>query len=427
MQLFYLLLLVEVVFILLNYYIQLEDVIAPSTMASIVVFCGSLIALYGAKKWETEIYPETIFIFLLGELSIFLAGMFSIIFRKKGYVDKKICKSIIHFGNKKEIVIMIISLALTFLYIVESIRVGLLLGGTGLRAFAYTKAAYMRGVFDYRMNLFIRQGFKVVMSLSYIAIFLFINNCFICQDNIKSNIAFLVVILDGCIITIASASRTEILRLFSAALLVFSVLYRDTKNWKKRSNERFLSKLLKLGIPISILIVVIAYFSKSIVKEEYVLTSEIDSLIDYLIFYVGSPVAVLNEKVHLKFSFQNILWGNKTEVNDFIYLGELNYGGNVGTIFDSCIWLNGAIKMMLFLFIVFFLSNVVYYNFLYKSVYGKRRNKNLILISYFYFIIVMSYYSNCFRIIFNRSNLFTFIVLLFSVFVIFDVKVKFHR
>lgn len=419
----YILLIVELFMIMLTLTLFDFDILAPSVITNVVFFIATVFVIPSSEIWEVNIGSHTILTVLCGliiiAISSFTAKMVSL---KTGHPKKKGSTiSLAHCHVTMERVLAISSVILTSLYLVDALRVGSSYGGVGLNAIGYMKEAYISNATGLRMNGIIRQGFKIVMAFAYFSAFIFANNCLVQRESFRKNISYIISFLCGCLITIFSGSRAEILRLLSALLVSYSFIYREKNKWSLNSNRTSLSAIAKkFSIP-TLLLILAAFLSRSIVKIGGTGGTDISSIIQYASFYIGSPIQVLNIKLGYFDSFKELIFGTKTSIPEFVYLGGLDYGGNVATILGSCISCNGLINMAIYLSIVYFIGNFVYYR-LCGTTSSLSRNRAVILFSYIYFVFTMSYYSEGPRVLLQTSNLLILVIIYFAYSILLKYK-----
>ena len=288
------------------------------------------------------------------------------------------------------------------------------------------KAAYMSGSQGPKMNALIRQGFKVVMALAYISTYYFVNNVLIMKEKVRKNLTYLISFVCGCVITIFSGSRTEILRLVSALILDYVVLTRLNSGYNSSKNKIGIIDIIKRFAPVLIVGVIAGFLSRGVVKTANTGGSDITSIIGYVSYYIGSPIQVLNIKLTYFSNIKELLFGTQNSIPEFVYLGRLDYGGNVATIFGSCIHYNGLINMVIYLLIVYFIGTSIYYRLYHVNSSKKRKSRNIIVFSYCYFVFTMAYYSICTSVLLEFSNILILILLLILYRVLRRVKLIFR-
>ncbi|WP_321003944.1 oligosaccharide repeat unit polymerase [Eisenbergiella porci] len=424
----YLLLLCEFALLLVGYELFDRDIFAPPVITTIVFCIATILVIPSIELWNVKISTITILVIFVGISSCIVASMFAkILFGKKNIsTDKRGHIRYINCHKSVRCIIIFISCILTVLYFIEAIRVGEHYGGTGFGAIGYMKDAYVnQNVNVIRMNIFIRQGFKFVMAISYISSFVFANNFLVLHSGVKDNLYNIISIFCGCAITIFSGSRTDVIRIISAIIISYSFLQREYFNWRVQENSKQLLRAIKKFLPLLIAAAAVAFASKNYVKVKGTGGSEISTIIGYLSFYLGSPIQVLNTKLAFFNGVKELLFGTEQVIPTFVYLGELDYGGNVATILNACFRFNGVIRMSIYLSVVYFIGTAFYYR-LYGSRSSYKRNLKLIIFSFVYFIFTMSYYADCSMMLFQFSNIFVIllIVILYKPFMRLQIKLK---
>ena len=423
----YILILIEFIFFIVTYMMFDNDIVSPPVVTSFVLLVGTILIIPSIEIWETVISKETILVIFSGFISITIGAFSAKILAKRKYIEAPSREmEAIHCSRSIEYIILLLSVMLTILYLFEAIRVGTTYGGTGFAAIGYTKNAYFTDIAGSRMNMVIRQGFKVVMVFSYISAFLFANNVLVLGERIKRNWCYFIALLCGCAITIFSGSRTEILRIISTVIVCYSILLRERKYWNQKENSKSVIRIAKKFSPILLITVVIAFASRAVVKTEGTGGTELSNVVSYLSYYLGSPIQVLNNKLEYFASIKELWFGSSSAIPEFVYLGKLNYGGNVTSIFGSIVTYNGLIRMIPYLFLLYFLGTAMYYR-LYGTYSSARRNRNLVMYAYIYFIFSMSYYSNCFAMLFEFSNYIILIVLAICFKPLLRLRIKIRR
>lgn len=413
----YLLIFGEFILYIVMYYAFEQDVFSPPVITSLVMLLATILVLPSVDVWNVVISNLTMTVIFVGLIVVGLSSLCAkAIFQRKPEAQAGTSLVITHCSRSMENAIAILSIVLTLLYLVDAIRAGNANGGPGgLGSIAYMKTAYMEGS-GAHMNPIIRQGFKVVMFFAYISCFLFANNVMVLHEKARRNAAYLIAFICGMAITLFSGSRTEILRIISALLLCYSILSRERSGWKRRANKLTAWNAVKKFIPLLVIFALVAFASRTFVKLETVGTStDITSPLQYLSYYVGSPIQVLNIKLGYLHGIDQILFGTTTAIPTFVYLGSLNYGGNVGTLFGTAYSLHGISGMCLFLTLAYFIGCGFYYKLI-GTCSMMKRNLGLVAFAYMYFVFTMSYYSNCVGLLFDFSNfaLLVLILLLFK-------------
>ena len=123
-------------------------------------------------------------------------------------------------------------------------------------------------------------------------------------------------------------------------------------------------------------------------------TSQVTSITYYVAYYVGSSIAVLNNKINMAFSGFNILSGSKVGIPEFVYLGNLDYGGNVATIFEVKLLNSGLVMMLAWIFIIYFVGGAIYKRINYDIHVRSKQPLLFLLFTSWYYIFTMSYYAD---------------------------------
>lgn len=388
MSIFLTLIVLEIIIVIINLQLFKHDILSPATISSIMFLIATLFALYCATYWNLILSSLTVQVIVVGLLFMtigeFLGDKLGTIFTVKSPIKKT---TLIVVSKKVKVSVTICVVIITILYAVNAYHVGLLNGGTGANAFAYMKSAYASNS-STRMNPIIRQGFKFIMASAYIACFILANNYLVLKQRLKENIPYVIIIVCSMAVTIFSGSRTEILRVISALFLDYSILLQINNKKKTIRSGLIIKKIL----PVVLIIILIAFLSRQVVKVTGTATSQGSSLIYYLAYYVGSPIAVLNNKISMAFSKESIFMGATTGVPNFVYLGNLDYGGNVGTILQPSLFKYGLIGMAIFILIIYFFGGLLYSRIICSLQAG--HSLFILLFSSWYYMFTMSYYDD---------------------------------
>lgn len=407
-----LLLVFTVLFMLLNYRITKRDMLSPATISCASLLIGISFSYFGADSWNFQLSFQTFSIIIIGFFVITLANG---LVQKRLKVPESWRKSAdVSYSDKMIFLATFVSLICTLLYGINAYRVGMMAGGSGKNAFAYMKMIYIDDTDASRMNPLIRQLFKPVLAIAYVHMYLFIESVIRKTHNRRRKVCGIVSILSAVMIVIFSGSRTEIMRLLSAGLLMFSILWRESSGWKVRDNKRSFTEMIKKIWPYIFAFLVLAFVSRNVVKTESNALSATSTFFQYIIYYVGSSVAVLNRKMEMVYSDGGILFGNeaaKSIMHAQVYLGNLNYGGNTATIFIT-IFNGGVVYMLIRLFVIFLFGTLLYRSLLIGTQSSYKRNRNLIIFSTIYYVFTMAYYSDCVGLITKFSNIMTLILVI---------------
>lgn len=405
-----LLLFFAVLFILLNYKITKKDILSPATISCASLFIGIFFSYLGAENWNFQLSPTTFSVIMVGYCTITMANL--VVQKRLKVPESWRNYSEVNYSDNIMVLATFASFIFTLLYGINAYRVGMMAGGSGLNAFAYMKTIYVENTGSSRMNPLIRQLFKPVMAVAYVHMFLFIESVIRKIHNGKRKICGVISLLSAVMIVIFSGSRTEIMQLLSAGILMYSILWREQNGWKVRNNKRSFIEIIKKVWPYVFAFLAISFISRNIVKTEENELSATSTFLQYITFYIGSSVAVLNRKIEMIYQNGGILFGNaaaQSITHGHVYLGSLNYGGNTATVFIN-IFNGGLTYMFGRLLLIFILGILLYRSFLIGTQSGYKRNRNLIIFSSMYYVFTMAFYSDCSGLIIKTSNILMLIV-----------------
>ncbi|NFE95393.1 O-antigen polymerase [Clostridium botulinum] len=424
----YFLLCVEVILFFIALYIFKLDFASPSVISIFVIGIATFFTIYNIDFWNITYYLNTVIVIVSGLFVMIIAEYLSVkrCGRKTKINNKVILGNnyieYIYINKNKVIVVVFFDILFTFLYYLEVKRLGTYLGYDGLSAIAAVKDAYMNSNSSVHMNIIIRQSFKLVVASSYIHSFIFINNFISMNYKFKNNIIHIIPIVCASLIIFFSGSRSDIIRIFSAGMLMFCVLWGESRGWRSNFNMKF----FKLAIPSVIIFAIVFSSIKSLIKVENISSNNISNMIDYISYYIGSSIQVLNIKIQDGLLGRgSILCMNPNNINEFVYLNrDYHIGGNVATIFSSKLIKYGLVGMIVYIFILYFILGYIYHNKLKGSISSYKRNKLLIVISYFYCIFTMSYYEDCLYLTMNISGLLILLCLYCLYWFYFKLKIE---
>ena len=175
----------------------------------------------------------------------------------------------------------------------------------------------------------------------------------------------------------------------------------------------------------AIIVAIIAFVSRKIVKTSNVATSATNSIFYYVAYYVGSSISVLNTKIKMAFINGGLLFGTNETIPEFVYLGKLDYGGNVGTILQTSLIKHGLIYMIFWILLIYIVGGFFYRNVLNSHKLSRKECLKIILFTSWYYVFTMSYYSDILSSAsFIKTNFLTNIVLIALHYGIFKIRIK---
>ena len=407
MEYLYWMLFGEIFIFFLAYISSGKDILSPSVIAIFMFIISTFGIIYNADYWDVSYSAETAKIVCLTLLMMYMTELF-VIKTTRG------CKRIIIQQEPMELAVtkieipttinLMIVVALFFFalyYIYAVFRSGSVLGAVGLLAIGTTKYS------EEGIDLVSRLGFRVINIFFFIYAYILINNIVVCKQKVKDNVVNLLPILCGFLMMFFAGSRKLLVQYPMAIILMYAIRKRDTSGWSSLSTK----KLVKRVIPICTLILVVFYAMREISKGSTALADR--TFLDYLTYYISSPLYLLDKYItspqsitpkaqyfgqytFLGFYNSLISWGLldfKVPSNKFVIISSQAYmSGNEFTWIQRPYQDFGIVGTLIFTFIVFYIYNRVYYKKILCRKNGQKRDITLILYSYFYFIVVLSFY-----------------------------------
>jgi oligosaccharide repeat unit polymerase len=284
---------------------------------------------------------------------------------------------------------------------------------------------------DFNINPVIKQGYKIVVAEAYICGFLLVYNLLNKKEKLKSCLLAIPVIC-GMGISVCGGNRVEILKIISGILFFYYILDQVMCGWKSRPNI----KLIKITMPIVVVFIAMFSFLRTVTKADPTVQDNMGSVVDYTAYYGGSPIQVLNLKIHRGIdNWRTNYFARQTfsGVYDFlakhhmmelpharygsmVYVGgDSNASGNVDTIFGRTYNDFGLFGMAAFIFGLYYYFSRFYYRHIYRHPISKSKDiYRLIMYAFFYsIVIVFAFYDTTVYFIFSQTGVLQILVLLF--------------
>lgn len=404
---------------------------SPSFYTLSVFSVSTLLCIYCINYWQIHFYPVTFFVIGLGLLIMVVAE--SCFFRRKKFKGKNE-KYIFCLPPIAKIGLSLYCVIATFLYYREIQKIGLAHAMGMNEAIANVKENW--DLYESQFNPIVRQGYKIVMGIAYCFTFIFVNNYNVCRQKITKTFWYILPLFCGVIINLISGSRGDMIRMFLLFLFTYYMCKWQATNWKFQPTKQ----IIKVALPALALVLSIFFMARLFVKVDVENQKNIGGPIEYLAYYIGSPIQVFNihaeqlqrhSDANATSSFgissfggvysllQNLKIIDKKDIKPhkigvgFEELGgDSEAAGNVDTIF-ACPYVDfGLLGMCFYIFIIYAtLSYFFYRNILYERLSG-RYIKNFILFSFFFYEIEMSFYSDVVNLLFSQTGLLQFVCLL---------------
>lgn len=412
------LLIIELILLCMAWSITNGDLSSISVVVVLVMLVSTFFNIYAIDLWDdSTFYFETVLAVALGLSAVVLAEMFGVVSIKRSKIrtiDKFYGLKEINISNVKVLLVTSVCVIFTVLYYFNIRIVAIKNGLDVASAISMIKSNYKDT--NMRLNVFVRQGYKFITAFSYVSAFVFINNCMVLKKKLKRNVVHLIPIVCLVVVCTLSGGRVDIIRLLSAAFIFYMILMREKRGWTNRGQKETNKKILKIAIPIIIIIAVFLTQLRSITKGN-ISSNQLTSIIDYVAYYIGGPLQVLNIKIHKGIlNYRLDYFGELTfrgfwnfisrygftkmyiplNLSSYEYLLiHLGIGGNVDTFMGPPLFDFGYIGAFILVFFEYYIVIRYYYRKIAYTNASYRRNRRLLIFGFCYFIVTMSYYENC--------------------------------
>ena len=272
-----------------------EDYLSPSFMVSVIFLASAIVATLSRlfNMWNyVDLQMEAASITIIGLASFILGEYIARKILNKIY-DNKTDKTENNKEKTKIISISKIKLTIVYIFIIITLIT------------IYVQMAQITGIWnnipqminEYRNGTPLFEGTSHSTSIStlamqmyraselfaYVFIFIIVNNL-VLKDKLKNNIKYSILILLSIFITFLVAGRSSFVKMIIAGLFMFVVLY--------RKNNKDLNKklLLKIILIVGLIAIAIFYLIMPLIGRK-----QNSNFINYVTFYIGSPIPSLNE------------------------------------------------------------------------------------------------------------------------------------
>ena len=395
------------IFCAIEYVVANGVFVAPSFFAILTISASIVFAIFGELEWNVEISYDTIFVVFIGFTAMLAADILAKkTSHRKKYTSIEDGVQAIEINSNKVRLVVFATVVLTALYCLDIVRAGSAMGFSGL------SAIYAVKINNSGTSLLIRQGVKIVMAVAFVHIFIFVNNFMIVKRKFSEQWMHIVPVLCGCLCCIFTSIRTDILRIVVAFVVDYCILTYQSRAWKRSSLNRVVRKIMPLMIGMALLLTSVRY----IVKGTANATSNTYNIIQYIAYYIGTPIVVLGSKIETGIhQFQGNVVGEMTFNQVWFFLERIGLVNNVNLQAGSKnVWISeadritanvdtifgppyidfGLLGMAIYIFVLFLLLGKFYYKYINKSAWSYQRNTKLIYYSYFATIPAMAYYTN---------------------------------
>ncbi len=404
---------------------------SPSLYTLSVFAVSTLLCIYCINYWQIHFHPIAFWVIGLGLLTMVIAESCS--FRRKRIKEGKSDTYIFRLPSIVKIGLSLYCVLATFLYYREIQNIGLAHAMGMNEAIANVKEDWE--LYESQFNPIVRQGYKMVMGIAYCFTFIFVNNYNVCKRKFSENFWYILPLFCGVGINLISGSRGDMVRMLLLFLFTYYICKWQATNWKVQPSRQ----IIKVALPAFAAVLSIFFMARLFVKVDVENQKNIGGPVEYLAYYIGSPIQVFN--IHAKQLEQhrdknsNATFGvscfggmysllknlnvldksdiksNRVGVGFAEIGGDSNAAGNVDTIF-ACPYVDfGLIGMCIYIFIIYAVISYFFYrNILYERM-SMKYIKNFIIFSFFFYEIEMSFYSDVIYLIFSQTGILQFICL----------------
>lgn len=240
----WLLLIIEIILFVIFFYLNHQDIMAPSSMMCIVFIFSTFLAILNGNKWNIDYSMQSTLLVVTG-LSVY--GIIDIITKNVFGKHKKIyctteTSKIISIDLWKSLAIIILDVLIVYLVFREVIRITSTITGFSNIFYAYriiTSHSDDRTAEQY-MNGIVNQLVKIVLASGFIYLFIFVNNVLVNKEKLKKNLLYLVPPVLMSIMTLITGVRTNVLRLLISGLIEWYILLQMKKGWKIKTSWKFI-------------------------------------------------------------------------------------------------------------------------------------------------------------------------------------------
>lgn len=394
-----LLFITELCFIFLAYVISQGNLLSPSLISYLMFAIATVCVLLNVDSWDVSYSWRTYGLVVAGFLAMALPELIIVQLKRRitssenRYIRDVYEPIIISPFFNKILSCIAIFFTLYMFYDVFFSAEGFSVYGL----YAIGMAKYETGV-----SIITRLSVRYCWILFFCYIYVVLNNTIRCHQNIKDNIKYSVPFVTVILSNFITGSRGAIIEIPSVVFVLAIVMITETT---ARGNVK-ITKILKKIIIFGMIILSVFYTMRGISKVNSIAAKR--SFIDYITYYIGSPLYLLDKYLSAPFRVHGINkhLGQQTFSSIYLSLGiEVDYignqipiGGNSGFAGNEFSWFQrpyadfGFFGMLFFTFIVYFFFSWLLYIRIDGVRHSARRLRALIIFSYFYYIIVMSFY-----------------------------------
>lgn len=398
------LLIFELFMFLATFYLSQNDIMAPSCVFTIMFIVSTTFAVLNINNWHTTFSFDTtilivtgIFAFIFGE--VIFRFLFCGQLRGNCYIVEDYDDESINIKSWILSVIIIFDIIIIFLYLRSIIRA---VGGSMTNINSYFHAYRLMAINSLENDGTsitsgpINSALRFVNGFGYMAVYMLMRN--IVQRNSKAvdQIKYAIIAILSVLPSMMSGGRTGILRMLSAALILYYICWHQKNGWTMNLSWKY----VRIGLIGFFVLAPAFYFSLGLLGR---VTNR--TLTDYVSDYLASSIFLLDQ--YLKAPTVRTGWGEESLVGVRKVLSIFGFSepskkynlefrnlgigrSNVYTFFRRPLHDFGYFGMYVFVILIAFFFAWMYYK---KIKYQPRRKCTGYVITYgylYYWIVCAS-------------------------------------
>lgn len=312
MNIIFLLLIVEIFLFWLAFVFNQNDIMAPSVIMCIMFLISTLFAILNIRKWQINYTLSAFGLLSSGILTFILSEtLFRYIFCNQLQVPKQHKRYYVfrpyQVKNWKLNFLVLFNIVVCVIYYYQ---IKSNIGSSAQNMSEYFHMNRVIGInnmkYDQSVSLggMINQFLKLVSASGYVCVYLILDNILCTPKMNRMQIKLLFVIIISLFPSVMGGGRTGFLRIISAVLIDYYILWHQKNGWLKNASWKF----IKIGIFCIIAGIPLFYYSLALLGR----TSG-KSMIDHISVYIGSSIQLFNLYVDAPISTKS--FGEETLVS----------------------------------------------------------------------------------------------------------------
>ncbi|MGT2910907.1 O-antigen polymerase [Streptococcus cameli] len=306
MSMLYVLLLGLILLFFLAYILSNRDILAPSVLMTIMFIISTLFAIPMIGPWNIQFSWQAMSIILSGIFVFICAESFTSLLygnsKREQYSPPSVYQQIFQVSNGKLFFLLIFNIIILFWYY---LKIRSIVGGNGLSSifllYRRMGIANKGGAEVELVSGIIIQFIRIVEMSGFAASYLFIQNIISKKKKLSTNIFLFLLILVSILPSIFSAGRSRMLRLASAILIEYYILWHQQHGW----NRNLSWKMIRIGISTLIIGIPSFYYSLALLGRQ---TSK--AMFEYVAVYISSGIVLFSD--YLRNPVNRGVWGEES-------------------------------------------------------------------------------------------------------------------